>query len=76
MTPFQIISIIVSGISLLCAIFGVYLKLQIDITKINMQLKSYDKDLQAKEIAILNIERLNREDHKEIMQKIDELIKK
>ena len=74
MTPFQIISVIFSCITLLGVIAGVYIRLKIDITKIEMSVKGIEKELQQKEIAILNAEKFNREDHKEIMKKINELI--
>jgi len=71
MTVFQIIPIITSGVFLLIAIFGVYLKLQVEITKIKMQIKAIEKDLLQKEIATLLAEKINREDHEKILNKID-----
>ena len=73
MTDYQLISLIVSGVFLLVAIFGVYLKMQIEITRIKMQIKAIEKDLLQKEIATLLAEKINREDHEKILNKIDSL---
>jgi len=71
MTTYQLISIIATGIFLLIAIFGVYLKMQVEITRIKMQIKAIEKDLLQKEIATLLAEKINREDHEKILNKID-----
>ena len=74
MNAFQLISIIISGILLLASIFGVYLKLKIDITKVDMRINAINRELLQREIASLLAEKINREDHKEIIAKIDKLI--
>ena len=74
MTAFQIISVLFSGIGLLSTIFIIYLKLRVDLTKIDMRLNAIDRELLQKEIALLLVEKINREDHKEILAKIDRLI--
>jgi hypothetical protein len=74
MTTFQIISVILSALLLLGTIFGVYLKLKIDLTKVDMRLNEIDRELLQKEISLLLIEKINREDHKEIISKIDHLV--
>lgn len=74
MTTFQIISVILSALLLLGSIFGVYLKLKIDMTKIDMRLNAIDRELLQKEISLLLVEKINREDHKEIITKIDHLV--
>lgn len=73
MTVFQILTILISGITLLGSIFIVYLKLKVDIAKIEMRLNSIDRELLQKEVSLLLIEKINREDHKEILTKIDDL---
>jgi hypothetical protein len=74
MTIFQIVSILFSGIGLLSGIFLVYLKLKVDIAKIEMRLNGIDRELIQREISLLLIEKVNREDHKEIIKKIDDLV--
>jgi len=74
MTTFQIITILFSGITLLTSIFLVYLKLKIDIAKIEIRLNNVDRELLQREISLLLVEKINREDHKEIINKIDKLV--
>jgi len=74
MTIFQILTILISGITLLGSIFIVYLKLKVDIAKIEMRLNSIDRELLQKEVTMLLLEKVNREDHKEILNKIDDLV--
>jgi len=74
MTTFQIISIVMSGLVLLIAILGVYVKAQVQIKELEMRIKAIEKDLLQKEIASLLAEKINREDHKIIMDKIDKLM--
>ena len=74
MTIFQVLTILISGITLLGSIFIVYLKLKVDIAKIEMRLNSIDRELLQKEVSLLLIEKINREDHKEILNKIDDLV--
>ena len=82
MTTFEILSIIGSAILICGAILGVYLKTAIAIAKIQVEIIEIKRDLVTKEIAILNIEKNNRadfkenrDDHKEIISKIDNLVK-
>jgi len=74
MNTFQVISVIISAVFLLSTIFGVYLKLKIDITKVDMRINAINRELLQREIATLLAEKINREDHKEILTKIDHLI--
>lgn len=74
MTTFQNISVIFSAIVLLGGIVGVYIKTAICIARIEVEIVNLKHDLQLKEIAIVNLENRNREDHKEIIAKIDNLI--
>jgi ABC-type anion transport system duplicated permease subunit len=98
LTTFQIISIIISALLLLSSIVGVYIKLKVDITKIEVKVAEIEKDVnfkattikkdledRAKELAsdivqrdvqVLLNEKNNREDHKEILVKIDKIIEK
>jgi hypothetical protein len=74
MTTFEILSIIISTIFLFVSIFGVYLKLKIDITKVDMRINGINRELLQKEISSLLSEKINREDHEKILSKIDHLI--
>ena len=76
MTIFEILTILGSGIGLLGSIFIVYLKLRVDIAKIETRLNAIDREILQKEITLLLIEKNNREDHKAIIDKIDGLIAK
>jgi len=76
MTTFEILTILGSGIGLLGSIFIVYLKLRVDIAKIETRLNAIDREILQKEITLLLIEKNNREDHKAIIDKIDGLIAK
>lgn len=76
MEPFEIITTILSALGLLGAIIAVYIRSQIDIAKIQTTLKFFQKDLDHKEIFICTFEKSNKEDHKEIMVKIDSIIEK
>ena len=73
MTTFQIITVIISTLGLLGAIVTVYIKSQIDITKLQRDISYIHKDSDRKEIALLLIEKNNRDDHKEILQKLNEI---
>jgi hypothetical protein len=66
---------------LIGAIVGVYIKVTIAIAKIQVEVIEMKKDLIQKEIAICLIEKNNREDskenrddHREIIRKIDHLV--
>jgi hypothetical protein len=81
MTTFEILNIILSVLLMLGAIIGVYIKSAIAIAKIQVEIVEIKRDLVTKEIAILNIEKNNRDDfkenrdnHKEIISKIDRLV--
>jgi hypothetical protein len=76
MEPFEIITTILSALGLLGAIITVHIKSQIDIVKLQTTLKFFQKDLDNKEISICTFEKNNKEDHKEIMVKIDSIIEK
>jgi hypothetical protein len=75
MNSFQVIVIILSALGLLGGIIAVHVKSQIDIAKIQVQIKVLDKDSDRKEIALLNLEKRNHEEHTEINCKLDQLIK-
>jgi len=74
MTTFQILSIAIPGVFLLAAIFGVYLKLKIDLTKLDMRINAINRELLQKEISSLLSEKINREDHHRIIEKLDKLM--
>jgi len=74
MTPFQIIVLVISALGLLGGIVAVHIRSQIDIAKIQVQIKNIDKDLDRKEMALLNLEKRNHKEHNEITCKLDRLI--
>ena len=92
MTPFEIISVILATILLLGSILGIYIKTEVAISKIQLEVTQLRRDLMAKEIAICAIEKNyrddicaieknyrddakeNRDDHKDIINKIDKLV--
>jgi len=76
MSLFQIIVLVLSGLTLLGSIIGVYLKLRTDIVKLEIQVFSIQKELDHKSLDIDNLEKVNREDHNIIMGKLDRLIEK
>lgn len=76
LNSFQIVIIILTSLGLLASIIGVYIKSQIDITRIQTTIKFLQRDLDNKEIAICNFEKENKTDHKEILNKIDFLLDK
>lgn len=93
MTTFELISVILGILILLGGIIGIYIKTIVSITaietdtkvslaKVEVQVVELRRDLDAKEIAILKMERNIREDFKEnrqehavIIDKIDKLAK-
>jgi len=74
MTTFQILTLILSTIIFIAGIIGLYIKNSISIAKIEVEICQIKKDLLQKEIALCNLEKDNKTDHKEIVQKIDRLI--
>jgi hypothetical protein len=74
MNAFQILIVIFTALGLFGGIITVYVKTQIDIAKINVTLTFFQKDLDRKEVAILNLEHTNKIDHDKISLKIDKLI--
>jgi len=74
MTTFQTLSIIISAIALLSGIISVHVSMRIAVAKIEINIKSIERDMLSKEIALLNFEKCNREDHKEIISKVDKII--
>jgi len=76
MTTFQIISLIVNILLFLGSVIGVYVKLKLDITKVELKIEQINRELTQKEIATLLDQKNNREDHAKIIEKIDHLIDK
>jgi len=61
----------IACITLLISIVAIYVKTQVDIAKIQTTISFFQKDLDRKEKALLNLEADNRQDHKEIILKLD-----
>ena len=81
MNTFEVLSIIGSALLIFGAIVSVYVSTRVSIAKIEVKIVSIEKDLFAKEFAICRIEKDNKEDskenrndHKEIISKIDRLV--
>lgn len=74
MTAFQVIIIIISGTGVLGSIVGLYVHVKVEIAKIQLQLDNFRHELDAEKLANMRSDTFNREDHKEIIRKIDELI--
>ena len=71
MTTFEILSVL---LVLASSIVGVFIKLRVDAARIDERIKSINRDLLQKEIGSLLSEKINREDHQKIIEKIDHLI--
>ena len=74
MTTFQILSIVISLLLILGSIVSVYVTCRIKIAKIEVEIVSIRRDLIQKEIALCLIEKNNREDHKDIIIKVDKIL--
>lgn len=74
MSSFQIVVLIISALGLLGGIVAVHVRSQIDIAKIQVQIRTLEKDGDRKEIALLNLEKRNHEEHCDITKKLDTLI--
>lgn len=74
MTLFQTLTVIIAGLSLLGSIVGLYINTKVSLAKIQIQLDNFRRELDAEKIAHLQNEKFNREDHKEIINKLDNLI--
>lgn len=71
----QLIGVIISGLILFGTIIGLYVYIRIELAKLQVQLDNFRRELDAEKIAHLQTEKFNREDHKEILSKLDLLIK-
>lgn len=65
---------IIASIGLFLSILAVYVKTQVDIAKMQTTIVFFQKDLDRKERALILLENNNRDDHKEILNKIDKII--
>ena len=74
MNTFEVIIVALTAIGLLGGIISVWIKTQIDLAKITVSITFLQKDLDRKELAILNLEKENKEDHKLMFQKFDKII--
>ena len=75
MNLYQTLTIIIAGLGLLGGIVAVYTKLMVEISKVKVEMLNFRHELDIERQASLKAESFNREDHKEILKKIDELIK-
>lgn len=73
MTTFQIITIIISGLALLGTIVGVYIRLKIDITKLQVEITNMKKDSSRADKIFETFKRENNESHQHMYKKLDEL---
>ena len=73
MNHFQIVTIILSSLALFGSIVTVYIASRVSIARIEVEIISIKKDLMTKEIALCLLEKNNREDHKDIITKIDKI---
>ena len=76
MTAFQIIIVIISGVGCLGSMVGLYVYVRVELAKMQLRLDNFRHELDSEKLASMQIEKYNREDHKEILKKIDELIQK
>jgi predicted amino acid-binding ACT domain protein len=76
MNSFQIITLIFSGLFLFSSIISVYVACKVALAKIEVEIVNIKKDLMQKEFALCLLEKNNREDHKELVTKIDKLIER
>ena len=76
MTTFEIISVVLAVITLTGAIITVYVKNMVEIAKLQVELTNFRRELNQQEIARLHTENINRDDHKQILEKIDQLIQR
>jgi hypothetical protein len=74
MTTFETISIIIAILLILGSIISVYVTCRIKIAKIEVEIASIRRDLIQKEIALCLIEKNNREDHRDIIFKVDKIL--
>jgi hypothetical protein len=82
MTTFEILTIAGSAILIIGGLVAIYIRVMVSIAKIEVELVEVKRDLIQKEIAILLIEKNNRddfkenrEDHKQILNKVGEIMK-
>lgn len=76
LTVFQIIMIIFSGLTLLGGLVGLYGYMRAAIAKIDVTMLNFRRELDMERTANMQAEKFNREDHKEIMNKLNELMLK
>lgn len=65
MVGWQIAGVIIAGFALAITLIGVLVKLNVTLTHVCDRLESHDN-------MLLNIDKQNREEHKEIHQELDE----
>ena len=80
MSTAEILTLIGIALAIFGGIAGIWIKTAVSISKMQIQIIEIQRDLVAKELAILLIEKNNRDDfrdnkkdHEEIIKKIDKL---
>jgi hypothetical protein len=74
MTLFEIISIIVILIGACGTVLNIYIKNKLAIAKIDLEIIEIKKDMLQYEADLKQLEKFNRDDHKEILVKIDKIL--
>jgi hypothetical protein len=74
MNVFQILVVTISGLTLLGSIITVYVKLKIEIAKIEVHILNIQRELNAKEVSLLRLEDKNSDAHKDILLKVDRIL--
>jgi len=71
MSTFEVLILALSGTTLLAGIITVYVSMRIAIAKIEVKIKNIERDFDRKEIAFSLMEKNNRDDHINIIKKLD-----
>jgi hypothetical protein len=76
LTIFQVIMVIFGALTLLGGIIGLYGYMKAEIAEINVHITNFRRELDMERTANMQSEKFNRDDHKEIMNKLNELMLK
>ena len=74
MTPFQIISIIISLFALAGGIITVYIKMKTDVAKLQVEMLELRNLITINDKKTETIRKENRDDHKKMFDKIDKVL--
>jgi hypothetical protein len=74
MTAFEIITIVITFLIAASGTVGLYVKIRTDNARVDERIKSINREILQREIGSLVSEKINREDHQKIIEKIDHLI--